>query len=130
MRNYPLELGVSRENNDENMAFNVAGIDCARCLGRDGGNARRFGRQYALHQCEDEAKACKAMNLDPINTARLTRLHHQRQQKPANLPSVDNETPHHNDAGHRRILGKELSQERQLETIKSLLNRKTSRHRQ
>ena len=70
-----------------------------------------------------EAKACKALNLDPINTATPHTAPASRpQQKPANFPSVDNETQRQRDAGRRRILEQELTQEQQqLEVAKKQL---------
>ncbi len=72
---------------------------------------------------KSESKACKALNLDPINTATPHPSSASRtQQKPANFPSVDNETQRQRDAGRRRILEQELSQEQQqLEAAKKQL---------
>jgi hypothetical protein len=51
------------------------------------------------------------LTLEPINTAppppRAT------QQKPANFPSVNNDTQRQRDAGRRKILEQELTQEQQ-----------------
>jgi chromosome segregation ATPase len=70
-----------------------------------------------------EAKACKALNLEPINTATPNTAPASRpQQKPANFPSVDNDTQRQRDTGRRRILEQELSQEQQqLEAAKKQL---------
>ena len=63
-----------------------------------------------------DAKGCKALNLEP--TAPATRA----QQKPVNFPSVDNGTQKQRDAGRRKILEQELTQEQQqLETAKKQL---------
>jgi septal ring factor EnvC (AmiA/AmiB activator) len=65
-----------------------------------------------------DAKGCKALNLEPLNTAPPTRA----QQKPANFPSVDNNTQKQRDAARRKILEQELAQEQQqLDTAKKQL---------
>jgi hypothetical protein len=56
---------------------------------------------------KSDAKGCKALNLEPINVAPA----HRVQQKPANFPSVDNDTQRQRDAGRRKILEQELAQE-------------------
>jgi len=58
-----------------------------------------------------DAKGCKALNLEPVNTVPATRP--RAQQRPANFPSVDNDTQRQRDAGRRKILEQELSQEQQ-----------------
>src|SRR5512141_3114204 len=58
-----------------------------------------------------DAKGCKALNLEPINTAKATPV--RAQQKPANFPSVDSDTQRQRDAGRRKILEQELTQEQQ-----------------
>jgi Domain of unknown function (DUF4124) len=58
-----------------------------------------------------DAKGCKALNLDPVNTVPATPV--RAQQKPANFPSVDNDTQRQRDAGRRKILEQELTQEQQ-----------------
>ena len=58
-----------------------------------------------------EAKGCKAIVLDPINTAPPPAP--RTQQKPANFPSVNNDTQRQRDAGRRKILEQELAQEQQ-----------------
>jgi len=70
-----------------------------------------------------EAKACKALNLDPINTVPPHPAPASRsQQKPANFPSVNSDTQRQRDAGRRKILEQELSQEQQqLESAKKQL---------
>ena len=66
-----------------------------------------------------DAKGCKALNLEPINTAPPAA---RAQQKPANFPSVDNGTQKQRDAGRRKILEQELAQEQQqLEAAKKQL---------
>lgn len=57
-----------------------------------------------------DAKGCKALHLEPINT---TPAPVRVQQKPANFPSVDNDTQRQRDAGRRKILEQELTQEQQ-----------------
>ncbi|HYK13777.1 MAG TPA: DUF4124 domain-containing protein, partial [Burkholderiales bacterium] len=57
---------------------------------------------------------------EPINTAPPPPR--AAQQKPANFPSVDNDTQRQRDAGRRKILEQELSQEQQqLESAKKQL---------
>ena len=69
-----------------------------------------------------DAKGCKSLNLDPINTAPAPVVPTRLQQKPANFPSVDNETQKQRDAGRRKILYQELVQEQQqLEAAKKQL---------
>ena len=58
-----------------------------------------------------DAKGCKGLNLEPLNTAPT--LPRAPQQKPANFPSVDNDTQRSRDAGRRKILEQELAQEQQ-----------------
>ena len=67
-----------------------------------------------------DAKGCKGLTLEPINTAPPPPR--APQQKPANFPSVDNDTQRQRDAGRRKILEQELSQEQQqLENAKKQL---------
>ena len=67
-----------------------------------------------------DAKGCKAIVLDPINSVPPPPA--RPQQKPANFPSVDNETQRQRDAGRRKILEQELTQEQQqLDTAKKQL---------
>jgi hypothetical protein len=67
-----------------------------------------------------DAKGCKALNLDPVNTSQAAPV--RAQQKPANFPSVDNDTQRQRDAGRRKILEQELTQEQQqLEAAKKQL---------
>ena len=60
-------------------------------------------------------KGCKPFNFDPPNTAPAPRAQSpaQSQAKPANFPSVDSETQKQRDAGRRKILEQELTQEQQ-----------------
>jgi len=70
-----------------------------------------------------DAKGCTALNLEPINTAPPPPALNRPQQKPANFPSVDNETQRQRDAGRRKILEQELAQEQQLlETARKQLS--------
>lgn len=86
----------------------IASAEMWKCVDPDGNT--RYTNVKA------DAKACKALNLDPINTALPTPVvpATRTQQKPANFPSVDNDTQRQRDAGRRRILEQELSQEQQL----------------
>jgi hypothetical protein len=69
---------------------------------------------------KSDAKGCKALNLDPINTATAPAT--KAQQKPANFPSVGTDTQRQRDAGRRKILEQELAQEQQqLELAKKQL---------
>jgi Domain of unknown function (DUF4124) len=58
-----------------------------------------------------DAKGCKGLNLEPMNTAPAPPK--APQQKPANFPSVDSDTQRQRDAGRRKILEQELGQEQQ-----------------
>jgi septal ring factor EnvC (AmiA/AmiB activator) len=88
----------------------VARAEMWKCVDQDGNT--RYTNVKA------DAKGCKALNLEPINTAPATRA----QQKPANFPSVDNDTQKQRDAGRRKILEQELAQEQQqLEAAKKQL---------
>ena len=60
-----------------------------------------------------EAKGCKGLNLDPPNIAPPPSRAPAAQQKPANFPSVDNDTQRQRDMGRRKILEQELGQEQQ-----------------
>jgi len=74
---------------------------------------------------KSDAKGCKALHLEPINTAPATPV--RAQQKPANFPSVDNDTQRQRDAGRRKILEQELTQEQQqLEIAKKQLTEEKS----
>ena len=68
-----------------------------------------------------DAKGCKGLNLEPMNTSQPP-ARAPTQQKPANFPSVDNDTQRSRDAGRRKILEQELAQEQgQLDTAKKQL---------
>lgn len=70
-----------------------------------------------------DAKGCKALNLEPINSAPPPVAPNRPQQKPANFPSVDNDTQKQRDAGRRKILEQEMAQElQQLEAAKKQLS--------
>ena len=58
-----------------------------------------------------DAKGCKGLNLEPLNTAAPPPR--AAQQKPSNFPSVDSDTQRQRDAGRRKILEQELTQEQQ-----------------
>ena len=60
-----------------------------------------------------EAKGCKGLNLDPPNIAPAPPRTPAAQHKPANFPSVDNDTQRQRDMGRRKILEQELGQEQQ-----------------
>jgi len=74
-----------------------------KCIDRDGNT------QYT--NVKADAKGCKGLNLEPINTAPAPPR--APQQKPANFPSVDSDTQRQRDAGRRKILEQELLQEQQ-----------------
>ena len=82
-------------------AAQLAHAEMWKCVDQDGNT--RYTNVKA------DAKGCKALNLEPINTAPATRPQH----KPANFPSVDNDTQKQRDAGRRKILEQELAQEQQ-----------------
>ncbi len=88
-----------------------------KCMDQDGNT--RYTNVKA------DAKGCKALNLEPLNTVPPTRA----QQKPANFPSVDNNIQKQRDADRRKILEQELAQEQQqLDTaIKQLAEQKDTR---
>ncbi len=75
-----------------------------KCVDPDGIAPPRYTNVKA------DAKGCKPLNLDPINSAPPPA---RAQQKPANFPSVDNDTQKQRDAGRRKILEQELAQEQQ-----------------
>ena len=88
----------------------VAHAEMWKCMDQDGNT--RYTNVKA------DAKGCKALNLEPLNTVPPTRA----QQKPANFPSVDNNTQKQRDAARRKILEQELAQEQQqLDTAKKQL---------
>lgn len=81
----------------------TAGAEMWKCIGADG--------NPSYTNVRTEAKGCKSLNLEPLNTAPAQRA---PQQKPANFPSVDSDTQKQRDAGRRKILDQELAQEQQL----------------
>ena len=88
----------------------VAYAEMWKCVDQDGNT--RYTNVKA------DAKGCKALNLEPVATAPATRA----QQKPANFPSVNNDTQKQRDADRRKILEQELAQEQQqLEAAKKQL---------
>ena len=91
-------------------AVQAAHAEMWKCIDQDGNT--RYTNVKA------DARGCKALNLEPINTAPATRT----QQKPANFPSVANDTQRQRDADRRKILEQELTQEQQqLELAKKQL---------
>lgn len=92
------------------LAAPVVHAEMWKCMDQDGNT--RYTNVKA------DAKGCKALNLEPLNTAPPVRA----QQKPANFPSVDNNTQKQRDAARRKILEQELAQEQQeLDTAKKQL---------
>jgi len=92
----------------------LASAEMWKCIDQDGNT--RYTNVKA------DAKGCKALNLEPINTAPATVVPPRPQQKSANFPSVDNGTQKQRDAGRRKILEQELALEQQhLETAKQHL---------
>jgi len=82
----------------------AADAEMWKCIGADGNPSYTNVRA--------DAKGCKSLNLEPLNTAPAPRAQ-QQQLKPANFPSVDSETQKQRDAGRRKILEQELAQEQQ-----------------
>src|SRR3954466_7970716 len=90
----------------------LAHAEMWKCIDTDG-NTR-------YTNVKGDAKGCKGLNLEPINTAPAPPK--APQQKPANFPSVDSDTQRQRDAGRRKILEQELAQEQQqLDTSKKQL---------
>jgi len=83
----------------------VAGAEMWKCVDADG--------TVRYTNVKLDAKGCKGLNLEPINTAPAPPPPRAAQQKPANFPSVDAETQRSRDAGRRKILDQELAQEQQ-----------------
>ena len=83
------------------IAAPVAYADMWKCVDQDG-NTR-------YTNIKADAKGCKALDLDPINTVPATRV----QQKPVNFPSVKSDTQRQRDADRRKILAQEMTQEQQ-----------------
>jgi septal ring factor EnvC (AmiA/AmiB activator) len=91
----------------------LASAEMWKCVDPDG-NTR-------YTNVKGDAKGCKGLNLEPMNTAPGPRSQ-QASQKPSNFPSVDNDTQRSRDAGRRKILEQELAQEQQqLDTAKKQL---------
>src|SRR4051812_47377409 len=82
----------------------LAQAEMWKCIDTDG-NTR-------YTNVKGDAKGCKGLNLEPLNTAPAPATK-APQQKPANFPSVDNDTQRQRDAGRRKILEQELAQEQQ-----------------
>jgi len=84
-----------------------------KCVDQDG-NTR-------YTNVKSDAKGCKALNLDPINTVTAppaTKV----QPKPPSFPSVGTDAQRQRDAARRKILEQELAQEQQqLELAKKQL---------
>jgi len=94
------------------IAVPVANAEMWKCVDPDG-NTR-------YTNVKGEAKGCKGLNLEPINTAPAPPR--APQQKPANFPSVNSDTQRQRDAERRKILEQELAQEQQqLDTAKKQL---------
>lgn len=92
------------------IAAPVAYADMWKCVDQDGNT--RYTNVKA------DAKGCKALELDPINTLPAARV----QQKPANFPNVKSDTQKQRDADRRKILEQEMTQEQQqLELAKKQL---------
>lgn len=83
------------------IAAPVAFADMWKCVDQDGNT--RYTNVKA------DAKGCKALDFDPINTVPATRV----QQKPVNFPSVRSDTQRQRDADRRKILEQEMTQEQQ-----------------
>jgi hypothetical protein len=83
------------------IAAPVAFADMWKCVDQDG-NTR-------YTNIKADAKGCKGLDLDPINTVPATRV----QQKPVNFPSVRSDTQRQRDADRRKILEQEMTQEQQ-----------------
>jgi len=83
------------------IAAPVAYADMWKCVDQDGNT--RYTNVKA------DAKGCKGLDLDPINTVPATR----GQQKPVNFPSVKSDTQKQRDADRRKILVQEMTQEQQ-----------------
>ena len=85
-----------------------------KCVDQDG-NTR-------YTNVKSDAKGCKALNLEPINTATAPPPAAKAQQKPPSFPSVGTDAQRQRDAARRKILEQELAQEqRELELAKKQL---------
>jgi hypothetical protein len=85
------------------LAAPVANAEMWKCVDPDG-NIRYTNVKM-------DAKGCKGLNLEPMNTAPAPAR--APQHKPVNFPSVDADTQRSRDAGRRKILEQELAQEQQ-----------------
>jgi hypothetical protein len=89
----------------------VAYAEMWKCVDQDGNT--RYTNVKA------DAKDCKALDFDPINTAPAPP---RVQQKPVNFPSVRSDTQRQRDGDRRKILEREMTQEQsQLELAKRQL---------
>ena len=94
------------------LAAPLAHAEMWKCVDQDGNT--RYTNVKA------DAKGCKALNLDPINTATAPAT--KVQPKPPSFPSVGTDTQRQRDAARRKILEQELAQEQQqLELAKKQL---------
>lgn len=82
----------------------AAQADMWKCVDPDGIAPPRYTNVKA------DSKGCKPVILDPISSVAPPA---RAQQKPANFPSVDNDTQKQRDVGRRKILEQELAQEQQ-----------------
>jgi hypothetical protein len=93
------------------VAAPVVYADMWKCVDPDG-NTR-------YTNIKADAKGCKALDIDPVDSAPTTRV----QRKPVNFPSVKGDTQRQRDADRRKILEQEMTQEqRQLELAKRQLS--------
>ncbi len=96
------------------LAAPLANAEMWKCVDQDG-NTR-------YTNVRSDTKGCKALMLDPVNTAPPATPAAKVQQKPANFPSIGTDTQRQRDAGRRKILEQELAQEQQqLELAKKQL---------
>jgi chromosome segregation ATPase len=98
------------------LAAQLVHAEMWKCVDQDG-NTR-------YTNVKSEAKGCKALNLEPVNTVNTVKTAPAAkvQQKPANFPSVGADTQRQRDAARRKILEQELAQEQQqLELAKKQL---------
>ena len=96
------------------LAVPLAHANMWKCVDPDG-NTR-------YTNVKSDAKGCKALNLEPINTATAPPPATKAQQKPPSFPSVGSDTQRQRDAARRKILEQELAQEqRELELARKQL---------
>lgn len=84
----------------------VAHAQIYECV--DAGGNKRFTN------IKSEAKGCKLLSIDPVNTVPAPRPQGKAAPTPANFPKVDAQTQKNRDAGRRRILEQELGNEQKL----------------